>query len=70
MQDKDKVRAQVIEALPQNKFKLAMPDGTEKLAYLSGKMVKSKVRVLVGDEVEVLVDPYAGTGTNRIIWRH
>jgi len=30
------------------------------LAYLSGKMRMHRIRILVGDSVEMLIDPYGG----------
>jgi translation initiation factor IF-1 len=32
------------------------------IAYLSGKMRRFKIKVLIGDRVEVLKDPYGGKG--------
>ncbi len=37
------------------------------IAYLAGKMKLYRIRILVGDKVEVLLDPYGGKG--RIIKR-
>ncbi|OGI60118.1 hypothetical protein A2814_00950 [Candidatus Nomurabacteria bacterium RIFCSPHIGHO2_01_FULL_38_19] len=39
----------------------------EILAYLSGKMRIHRIKVLIGDSVEVVLDPYGGKG--RIIKR-
>ncbi len=52
----------VIEALPNAIFRVKFEDGVEKLAYLSGKMRLHRIRVLVGDRVDVLLDPYGGKG--------
>lgn len=57
----------VIEALPNTMFMVRLEDGTEKLTYLSGKMRKFRIRVLVGDTVTFEVEPYGGKG--RIIKR-
>jgi translation initiation factor IF-1 len=59
----------VLEALPNILFRIA-PDGggEEFLAYVSGRMRMNKIRVLVGDRVEVQMDPYGGRG--RIVRRH
>ncbi len=67
-QKEEKIVGTVIEALPNILFRI-VPEGTEKdfLAYLSGKMRMNKIRVLVGDRVEVTVDPYGGRG--RIVRR-
>lgn len=58
----------VVEALPNTLFKV-MIDGEEgeQLAYLSGKMRLHKIRVLVGDHVEMAMDSYGGKA--RIIKR-
>ncbi len=39
----------------------------EILAYLSGKMRMHRIKVLIGDFVEIVLDPYGGKG--RIIKR-
>jgi translation initiation factor IF-1 len=50
----------VVEALPNTQFKVQFEDGTEKLAFLAGKMRLHRIRVLVGDKVEMHIDPYGG----------
>lgn len=57
----------VIEALPQILFRVEFEGGDIILAYLGGKMRLNRIKVLVGDTVEVLLDPYGGKG--RIIKR-
>lgn len=55
----------VVEALPDTLFKLQLKNregGEQILAYLSGKMRLHRIRVMVGDEVEVLLDKYGGRG--------
>lgn len=65
MQDKsDKeqlVYGTVEEALPNALFRVLL-DGAETptIAYLAGKMRKFKIRVLVGDRVAVVPEPYGG----------
>ncbi len=58
----------VTEALPNALFRLKM-DGAEDpiIAYLSGKMRLNRIKVLIGDRAEVILDPYGGRG--RIIRR-
>lgn len=53
----------ITEALPNAMFRVLL-DGAENpmIAYLSGKMRKFKIKVLIGDKVEVLLDPYGGKG--------
>ena len=64
---KDVVMGTVEEALPNTLFRVSLEDGTEVLAYLSGKMRIHRIKVLVGDSVQVKIDPYGGKG--RIIKR-
>lgn len=58
----------VVEALPNILFRVEKDsDKSVFLTYLSGKMRMHKIRVLVGDRVEVEIEPYGGKG--RIIRR-
>ena len=51
----------VVEALPDTLFRVEL-DGTKEiiLAYLAGKMKMNHIRVLIGDKVELITDPYGG----------
>ena len=67
-------RGVVTESLPSTLFRVKIPsstDGVEEdkeiLAYLSGKMRMHRIKVLIGDSVEIVLDPYGGKG--RIIKR-
>lgn len=60
-------RGVVTEALPSTLFRVKMADEKEILAYLGGKMRMHRIKVLIGDSVEVILDPYGGKG--RIIKR-
>lgn len=70
----------VTESLPSTLFRVKMEparndsgiadaggDEKEILAYLSGKMRMHRIKVLIGDKVEIILDPYGGKG--RIIKR-
>jgi translation initiation factor IF-1 len=50
-EDKIVVEGVVIEALPGTQFKVRLETGHEVLAYLSGKMRKYYIRILLGDKV-------------------
>ena len=53
----------VEEALPNALFRVVLDDtGETELAYLAGKMRKFRIRVLVGDKVAIVPDPYGGKG--------
>ncbi len=51
----------VVEALPNTLFRVQL-EGKEDviLAYLAGKMRMNRIRVLIGDRVELELDPYGG----------
>lgn len=50
----------VEEALPNTLFRVKLDDGSVTLAYLAGKMRKFRIRVLVGDKVGLVPEPYGG----------
>jgi len=62
-------RGVVTEALPSTLFRVKLEGAEEKeiLAYLSGKMRMHRIKVLIGDQVEIVLDPYGGKG--RIVKR-
>ena len=70
----------VEEVLPDSLFRVRLSppvddasqgsEGGERplvLAYLAGKMRLNRIRVLVGDQVEMVIDPYGGRA--RIVRR-
>ena len=69
------VRGVITEALPSTLFRAEIEDKSaenlegkkEILAYLSGKMRMHRIKVLIGDTVEIVLDPYGGKG--RIVKR-
>lgn len=51
----------VEESLPNAMFRVRLKNSDEViLAYLSGRMRKFRIRVLVGDTVGMILDPYGG----------
>ena len=59
----DLVYGIVEEALPNALFRVVLDGETEsQIAYLAGKMRKFRIRVLVGDKVVIVPDPYGGKG--------
>ncbi len=51
----------VEEALPNALFRVTREDTNEsQIAYLAGKMRRFRIRVLVGDKVGMVIDPYGG----------
>jgi|TARA_B100000900_G_C20019912_1_gene489431 translation initiation factor IF-1 len=68
-EDKITLDAEVVEALPDARFKVRLENGQELLAYVSGKMRKFFIRILPGDRVTVELSPYDLT-KGRITYRH
>ena len=62
------LEAIVREALPNATFRVALENGHEVLARVSGKMRKYFIRILPGDKVLVELSPYDLT-KGRIIFR-
>lgn len=62
--DQGETKAGIVsEALPNTLFRVKLNgEDTEILAYLSGKMRLHRIKILLGDKVDVLIDPYGGKG--------
>ena len=58
----------VLEALPNAKFKVELPNGHVILGHISGKLRMNFIRILPGDKVTVELSPYDLT-RGRITWR-
>lgn len=67
--DKLEVEGTVVEALPNTQFMVELENGHRVLAYLSGKMRKYYIRILLGDRVRVELTPYDLT-RGRITYRY
>lgn len=57
----------VLECLPNFQFKILLKSGREYRAYLAGKMKLNRIKVLIGDQVEVVVEPTGPVG--RVVRR-
>ena len=69
MSEIEVVEGVVDEALPNTLFRVQLDgeNGERVLAYLAGKMRLHRIKVLVGDRVQVQLDPYGGRA--RIVRR-
>lgn len=67
-EEKIEVEGTVIEALPATQFRVRLDNDHTVLAYLSGKMRKYYIRILLGDRVKVELSPYDLT-KGRITYR-
>ena len=66
---KIEVMGTVIEALKGGRFRVRLENGHEVLAYLSGKMRRYYIRILLGDRVKLELSPYDLT-QGRIVYRY
>jgi translation initiation factor IF-1 len=59
----------VVDKLPNAMFVVKLENGHEIIAHPKGKMRKFRIRVMVGDRVDVEMTPYDIT-KGRITYRH
>ncbi len=67
-EDVIKTEGVVTDVLPGTMFRVDLPNGTNILAHISGKMRKHFIRIVPGDKVELELSPY-DLGKARIIFR-
>ena len=68
-EEKLEVEGVVVEALPNTQFTVELDNGHRVLAYLSGKMRRYYIRILLGDVVRVEMSPY-DMNRGRITYRY
>ena len=59
----------VVEVLPNTTFRVKVDDEHTVLAYMSGRMRKAKIRIILGDTVDMELSPY-DLSKARIVYRH
>ena len=59
----------VSEVLPDTRFRVALDNGHNIVAYMAGKMRKHRIRILAGDKVSIELTPY-DLSKGRITFRH
>ena len=67
--EKLEVEGTVIKLLPNTQFTVELDNGHEVLAYLSGRMRKYYIRILLGDRVRLEMTPY-DLSRGRITYRY
>ena len=67
-EDKIEVEGIVVEALPNTMFTVKLENGHTVMGYLSGKMRRYYIRILLGDRVKVEMSPY-DLSKGRITYR-
>lgn len=68
-EEKIEVEGTVTEALKGTQFRVKLENGHEVLAYLSGRMRRYYIRILLGDRVRLELSPYDLT-RGRITYRY
>jgi translation initiation factor IF-1 len=67
--EKLELEGTILEAFTGPQFRVELDNGHTVLAYLSGKMRKHYIRVLLGDRVRVELSPY-DLSRGRITYRY
>ncbi|MBC8482059.1 MAG: translation initiation factor IF-1 [Planctomycetes bacterium] len=67
--DAIKLKATVVEALPNAVFRVKLENGHAIMAHVSGKMRMHFIRILPGDEVTIEMSPY-DLNRGRIVLRN
>ena len=60
---------EVVEALRNGMYRIALGNGHVALGYASGKMRRFRIRILPGDRIKVELSPYDLT-RGRIVYRY
>ena len=68
-EEKIEVEGTVVEALPNTQFMVELDNGHQVLAYLSGKMRRYYIHILLGDRVRLEMSPY-DLNRGRITYRY
>ncbi|MDP8958058.1 MAG: translation initiation factor IF-1 [Actinomycetota bacterium] len=63
------IEGTVVEPLPNAMFKVALDNGHEVLAHVSGRMRMHYIRILPGDRVRLELSPY-DLDRGRITYRY
>jgi translation initiation factor IF-1 len=66
--DTIQVEGEVLELLPNTKFRVKLPNGHIVLAHISGKMRMNFIKILPGDKVLVEISKY-DLDKGRIVYR-
>jgi len=62
------VEGVITEVLPERRFRVRLDNGHDIIVYTAGKMMRNRIRSIVGDRVHVEVSPYDLT-KGRVVYR-
>lgn len=68
-EEKIELEGEVVEALRNRNFRVALDNGHEMIGYSAGRMRRYRIRIVPGDRVTVELSPYDLT-RGRIVYRH
>ena len=68
-EEKIEMMGTITEALKGTKFRVELENGHNIIAYLSGKMRRYYIRLLLGDRVKIELSPY-DLNQGRIVYRY
>ena len=68
-EEKIEFEGEVLEALSNGKYRIALDNGHETLGYLAGKMRRFRIRILPGDRIKIELSAY-DLSRGRIVYRH
>jgi translation initiation factor IF-1 len=68
-EEKIEFEGEVLEALSNGKYRVALDNGHETLGYLAGKMRRFRIRIMPGDRIKIELSPY-DLNRGRIVYRY
>ena len=68
-EEKIEFDGEVLEALSNGKYRIAVEGGHETIGYTAGKMRRYRIRILPGDKIKIELSPYDLT-RGRIVYRY
>ena len=68
-EQKIELEGEIVEALSNGKYRVALDNGHETLGYLAGKMRRFRIRILPGDRIKIELSPY-DLQRGRIVFRY